>query len=197
MSSPIAEHRKRIVQQIKRSQNVARENIQKAQQKMKIYYDQTAREPQFEVAQRVWVYTLRVKQGLSKKRLHLWFGPYRLVERMSPVHYRLRTSDNRQVTTMVRVNRMKPYLDPADRPINPPEEDDITEPCLDIIDLPDNIFNAEKILKSRLIKGKIEYVVKWANYHKTDATWGPEANILDFHTSRNKNNTNKKSKNNE
>ena len=42
LSSSIAEHQKRIVQQIERAQNLARENNQRAQQKMKAYYDKTA-----------------------------------------------------------------------------------------------------------------------------------------------------------
>ena len=226
LSSSIAEHRKRIVQQIERAQNLARENNQRAQQKMKAYYDKTARMPSFEIGQRVWVYTPRVKRGLSKKLAHLWFGPYRIIDKMSPVHFRLRTEENRKVTTMVHANRMKLFIDPNDRPIEPPDEDDTNDPYLNIEDLPDHIleeqaridanqrqtnpntrekqeeatapqstnqteqvpnplidnqevFSAQKLLKSRKVNGKIEYLVKWDNYHISEATWEPEANILD------------------
>ena len=109
---------------------------------------------------------------------------------------------------------MKPFVDPALRPIEPPSDDDPSEPYLDESDIPadsfepsesnnlnsdtsvtvenntrtqvnlqgqsnapdqrkdDNqfaiddqtIFAAEKILKRRKRKGKVQYKVKWLNY---------------------------------
>ena len=38
-------------------QNLARENIQSSQQKMKEYYDRNTSQPIFEIGQSVWVYT--------------------------------------------------------------------------------------------------------------------------------------------
>ena len=57
MSSSVLEHRKRVVEKVEMAQNLARENLQRSQQKMKDYYDRNVREPVFEVGQRVWVYT--------------------------------------------------------------------------------------------------------------------------------------------
>ena len=57
LSSVVLEHRKRIVEKIELAQNIAKENIQQAQQKMKDYYDQKTKAPIFVVGQRVWVYT--------------------------------------------------------------------------------------------------------------------------------------------
>jgi len=90
------------------AQNLARENIQRSQQKMKEYYDRNASQPLFEIGQRVWIYTQKRKKGLSKKLLHNWFGAYRIVE-----HYRLRSKSNKKVTFAVHANRMKPFVDPA------------------------------------------------------------------------------------
>ena len=42
-----------------------------------------------------------------------------------------------------------------------------------------SIFSSEKILKCRKKKGKVQYLVKWANYPETQSTWEPEENILD------------------
>ena len=42
-ASSIVEHRRRIVRQIEQAQTMARENIQRAQQKMKTYYDRLHR----------------------------------------------------------------------------------------------------------------------------------------------------------
>lgn len=142
VSTSVNEHRQRIVESVERSQNIARENIQKAQQKMKAQYDKYAKERQFVVGQKVWIYTPKTKKGLSRKLLHLWHGPYRLVEQMSPVHFFVRTENNSRAKFAVHVNRMKPYVSPDDRPINPPDEEP-DEPYLDISDIPEDSFDQD------------------------------------------------------
>jgi len=42
-----------------------------------------------------------------------------------------------------------------------------------------SIFRAEKILKRRKRKGKIQYYVKWLGYPEEQSTWEPEENIYD------------------
>ncbi|TRY96976.1 hypothetical protein DNTS_001416 [Danionella cerebrum] len=43
----------------------------------------------------------------------------------------------------------------------------------------DRVFAAEAILKSRVRKGQIEYLVKWKGWALKHSTWEPEDNILD------------------
>ncbi|XP_056125648.1 chromobox protein homolog 6a isoform X2 [Rhinichthys klamathensis goyatoka] len=43
----------------------------------------------------------------------------------------------------------------------------------------DRVFAAESILKSRVRKGRIEYLVKWKGWALKHSTWEPEENILD------------------
>ena len=105
-----------------------------SQQKIKDYYDHKSKTPNFQIGQSVWVYTPKTKKGLSRKLLQNWFGPYRIVEQSSPVHFRLRTENNKKVTFAVHANRMKHFFDPTLRPIDPPLFDDATEPYLDEAD---------------------------------------------------------------
>ena len=111
---------------------------------MKEYYDRNSSQPLFEIGQRVWVYTPTTKKGLSKKLLYNWFGPYRIVEQSYPVHYRLRSKNNKKVTFAVHANRMKPFVDPALRPIEPPIDDDPSEPYLDESDIPADSFEVSE-----------------------------------------------------
>ena len=120
LSTSVAEHRRRIVTQVETAQSLARDNIARAQQLMKLQYDRTAADAPFEVGERCCVYTPKVKRGLKKKLCHLWHGPFRICRKLSSVHYQLRTCDNRLVATTVHANRMKHFYDPADRPILPP-----------------------------------------------------------------------------
>ena len=64
---------------------------------MKDYYNQRAKEPVFEVVQRVWVYTPRARKGLFKKLMHNWLGPYRVVEKLSPINFKLRTITDKKL----------------------------------------------------------------------------------------------------
>jgi len=106
LSLSIREHRERIVRNIEIAHEVARQNtgIQAAKQKMKEQHDEHAIDPEFSIGERVWVYTPHVPKGLSKKLRHLWHGPYRIVEQLSPVHFVLQIRDNRRVTSTVHVN---------------------------------------------------------------------------------------------
>ena len=49
----------------------------------------------------VWVFTPKTRKGLSKKLLHHWHGPYRIMKQLSPVNFKLRNSANRLVATPV------------------------------------------------------------------------------------------------
>ena len=139
LSTSVLDHQKCIVEKVELAKNLARENLQRSQQKMKEYYDHNASQPLFEVGQRVWVYTPKMK-GLSKKLLYNWFGPYRITEQSSPVHYHLHSKNNKKVTFAVHANRMKPFVDPASRPIKPPSNDEPNEPYLDESDIPADSF---------------------------------------------------------
>ena len=86
LGTSVLDYRKRVVEKVE----------QRAQQEMKDYYNQKAKEPVFEVVQRVWVYTPRTRKGLSKKLMHNWLDPYRIAEKLSPVLFKLRTiTDNK------------------------------------------------------------------------------------------------------
>lgn len=138
-ASSIIEHRRRIVKNIEIVQQLARDNIARTQQKMKEYYDRSARDPHYVEGSKVWVYVPKTYKGLSKKLLHNYHGPYRVVERLSPVHFRLRTCSNRPVSSIVHANRMKPFIDPGDRPITPPSDVD-NEFYVTDLDLPADSF---------------------------------------------------------
>jgi len=134
-ASSIAEHRRRIVKQIELAQQLARENIMRTQQKMEAYYDKRAADPDFIEGQKVWVFTSKTYKGLSKKLLHNYRGPYRVVEKLSPVHCRLRTCSNKPVSSIVHANCMKHFVDRDQRLIDP-----LTAPVKETPFLPKTIF---------------------------------------------------------
>ena len=143
VSSSVSQLRAEIVKNLEEAQHIALSNTQLAQQKMKVYYDQKSAPAPYDIGSQVWVYTPKKRKGLSKKLQHNYHGPYRIVAKLSPVHFRLRTLDNRPVAVPVHANRLKPYHDPADRPLESPNED-LTSPDLQDSDLPADSFENEQ-----------------------------------------------------
>ena len=94
LSASIEEHRKRIVLQLEEAQRLAKQNIEHTQQQMKIRYDQTSLNPSYKIGQKVWVFTPKTRKGLSRKLMHRWHGPFRIVKKLSPVNFQLRNSAN-------------------------------------------------------------------------------------------------------
>ena len=139
VSASIAEHRARVVENIEIAHRIAKENIQRAQQRMKDYHDAHAVPIRHQIGDSVWVYTPRNRKGLSKKLAHNWHGPYKIVEFLSPVHCILRATDNRRVSTTVHVSRLKRYVSPDSRPIRQPPEL-VEESYLAENDLPSDSF---------------------------------------------------------
>ena len=122
---------------------IAKENIQRAQQRMKDYHDLHAVPVKYQVGEQVWVYTPRNHKGLSKKLAHNNHGPYRIVKFLSPVHCILHATDNRRISTTVHVSRLKPYISPDTHPIcQPPEL--VDEPYLAEEDFPADSFLVEQ-----------------------------------------------------
>ena len=61
--------------------------------------------------------------------MHNWHGPNCLVHKLTPVTLELRTQTNKLLKAPVHVNRMKPFVDPTNRPLCepglPPDNQDI------------------------------------------------------------------------
>ena len=140
LSSSIAEHIARILTTLEEARKLIASNTQLAQLKMKARYDLSAHPIPYTVGQRVWVYTTKRRKGLSTKLLHNYNGLHRIVEKLLPVHFKLRTQFS--VSVPVHANRLKPYFDSKDRPIEAPTEhpSQQDEPHLRDDDIPSESF---------------------------------------------------------
>ena len=117
---------------------------------MKEIYDHNAKPYPYQVGDRVWVFTPKTIKGLSRKLMHSWHVPYRLVHKLTPVTFELRTQTNKLLKAPVHVNRMKPFVDPTDRPVGEPKlphDDQDVHVFLDLQEneIPDDSFEPPKL----------------------------------------------------
>ena len=152
LSPSVAEHRARIVQTLEEAKQLIQSNTQRAQLKMKARYDQSARPIQFMIGQRVWVYTPKHRKGLSKKLLHNYHGPFRIVAKLSPATFPSCSHPTHAAAAKV----------PTSTANNG-----------------NKIYDAERIVRRRVHRGKPEYLIKWRGYAKRYNTWEPPDHILD------------------
>ena len=102
-----------------------------------------------------------------------WCGPFKILERIGPVAYRLDLPATMRIHPVFHVSLLKTYNDGGDDgrpPVRPP-------PILGT-----NIYTVERLLDKRITKDgnqtKIEYLVQWAGYPIYEATWEPIRNLL-------------------
>ena len=107
-----------ILHRLNEAFTLVKSNIELAQQKQKQHQDKNAKEPEFSIGERVWIYLPVTKQGLTHKLIHPWNGPHRIIEKTSPVNFKVESCDNKRRQQIVHANRMKAFVDPEDLPPN-------------------------------------------------------------------------------
>src|SRR3954466_9780698 len=103
----------------------------------------------------------------SRKLQHRFIGPYRIVQKISAVTYKLELPSTLKIHPVFHVSVLRPYQPPdsiAHRPPHTPPPDPVT--------IDDNLeFEVERILDHRTRHNRQEYLVKWVGYPDHDASW--------------------------
>ena len=191
LSPSIVEHRKRIVQSIEHSHRIAKENIQRAQQKMKLYYDLKAQKPNYESQQEGFPVNFNIV-GMAligsfrnPPLCTFAFEPVTLIVRSLPQYTLIEW--NQSLTPMkdpfCPLHRMTPphsiyllMIYPPDSFVPDPTTD---ESRPDPLGDDPSVFSAERTLRKRIRNGKPQYFVKWAGYPEREGTWEPEEHLHD------------------
>jgi len=89
-----------------------RDNLQKAAERQKQYYDLRVKPASHAPGDLVWLWNARRKQGRTPKWQRCYTGPYKVVEQIGPVNYRIQRSA-RSKSFVVHVDKLQPYLNDA------------------------------------------------------------------------------------
>ena len=114
----------------------------KAQKRQKDYYDARTTKPRFAINDKVRLHNPAVKAGTTKKFRKPWTGPYRVIEVIDDVVYRIEHCQTGKMQ-VVHVNRLKPVREDdtsvnssADRPHPSPSAVSFPEPVVEFLQVP-------------------------------------------------------------
>ncbi|UYV65871.1 K02A2.6-like, partial [Cordylochernes scorpioides] len=115
------EYIENYLDKIARTRQVVINNTEKTQERMKRNYDKKHNEKIYEAGYLVAVWTPVRKIGKCEKLLRKYFGPYRILKKLSNVNYLIEPKDNPgQDPLIVHVSRLNPYFERIDEPIPVP-----------------------------------------------------------------------------
>lgn len=166
------------LQQQREALEIARDALVAAQARQALYADRGRVPSQFEVGDMVLVYrdfllSPEARLQPSRKLRPKWFGPYRVLAKISSNAYRLelpRTIHCHPVFNTTALRRYEENSIPGREQPPPPS----------FTDLDGNTrFMVEEILDHRERGGQRQYLVHWKGYPVDEATWEPASNLRD------------------
>jgi Chromo (CHRromatin Organisation MOdifier) domain len=167
-----SENAERLAEELKNRQDDARDSIAVAQRKQKKYFDQRRKNREFEVGDLVMLKLSRFGPGYKPSKDHdhklAPLGtPLRIIEKLSPLSYRLALPADARFHDVVSIIHLRKYRGTGEgirpMPILINEHDE---------------FEVERIDGQRSsIRGVKEYLVKWKGYGDKERTWEPLSNL--------------------
>lgn len=117
----LEDYKAELIARLRQAFERAREQSELAKERRKIYYDKRARQSDLKSGDLILLYTPVVGKGLTHKLTKPWKGPYRIVEQIGPVTFRIQKPEGRE-TQLVHANRLKKFYEPINFPYDPVEK---------------------------------------------------------------------------
>ena len=157
----------------------AKHNLEKASRRYMKMANRHRREREFEVGDEVWLDTkhLTMPTILARKIASRFCGPFKVMQRIGAVSYRLKLSEELSaIHDVFHVSLLKPVI----RDSEDPERSNAVQPVPVDTGAGDE-YEVENIIDERTRKrgGQTwkEYLVLWKGYSPCEATWEPEENL--------------------
>ncbi len=113
-------------------------------------------------------------QAENRKLRLRYIGPFRILEKISPLTYRLALPRHLRLHSAFHVDRLKRWQESS-------RGHRVSAMELGPIDEQTQEYEVEEILRSRMVRrgrGKRrEFLIRWKGYPLHDATWEPERNL--------------------
>ncbi|GJZ37164.1 transposon ty3-G gag-pol polyprotein [Tanacetum coccineum] len=149
-----------------------RHNLLEARNRMKMYADQHRREVQFQVGDYVYIKLQPYRQTsvvnrVSAKLAPRFFGPYKVLDRVGQVAYRVELPPGSLVHNVFHVSLLKKCDGPTLVQSKEPMDEQVLSPSQK---QPESILD-ERVVQKGKYRPKTELLVKWVGQDREDATW--------------------------
>ena len=165
-----------FLENITKYQTQATKNIEAKNITMAAHANKKRIDHSFKVGDMVWLSTknLKLESGNSTKKLHpKYCGPFRIVEQITPVTFKLCLSQAmlaKGIHDTFHTSLLQPFhADLFNRELEP-------QPAVKLEDGSEE-YEVEKVLDKKKKRNKIFYLVKWKGYPDHKNTWEPEKNL--------------------
>ena len=141
--------------------------LAEAQDKYKKYSDAKRINMEYAVGDEVWLLTKNIKTTRPSKKLdYRRLGPFRITQRIGAVAYKLELPPSMKIHKVFHVSLLEPVVKNTfpSRIQEPPPPVEVGS---------EEEFEVQEILNSRFFRRHGQYLVHWAGYHPSEATWEP------------------------
>ena len=150
----------------------AKTSILASQQRQKAYADAHRSELLFNVGDKVWLETSRLRPEVARKLAKKREGPCPIIEKISSVTYKLKLPKRlSKVYPVFHVSALSPVREDPARPIKQKDPGPLFELK------GEKFYEPESIVKKRKFRGAIQYRVHWKDYPDYENSWEPASKL--------------------
>ena len=151
--------------------SLIKENLAKAQSRMKLFADKHRSERSFQEGDWVFLKLQPYRQQSvairrSVKLVAKYFGPFQVIAKVGEVAYKLKLPEGARIHSVFHVSLLKKRVGVTQAVESTLPELDAADQCL---------LRPEKVLQRRVImraaQAVIQYLVKWNNLPESEASW--------------------------
>jgi hypothetical protein len=123
------------------------------------------------IGDKVWLLRRNLKTShLCNKLDFRRLGPFSVFKQINDVAFRLELPPSMKIHPVFHVSLLEPY-----KGSSIPGRFQVPLPLVEIEGQEE--FEVSKILNSRIIRKKLEYLIQWQGYDVSEKTWKPVANL--------------------
>jgi hypothetical protein len=155
------------IEQVNANLEDLRSTLQHSQETYTAYANKERQPHTFKVGDLVFLNRKNIRTTRPTKKLdHKFFGPYRIIQQINDVAFKLKLPKTLKIHPVFHVSLFKPkdpdtILPPTQPPPDPISIDDHTE------------YEVEAILDSRKFRNTVRYYIHWKGYDEQERSWEP------------------------